>query len=504
MTATSTLVRPALRGPATAGRATWWAGVPYTLPALGVSLAVVLPGLGHRALWKDEYATWYAATIAPGELIRLLQHIDALLGPYYVFMHVWIDLFGDSATSLRLPSAVAMAVAAGLTSLLGWRLLGGWAGAAAGVVFAALPIVSRYGQEARPYAMAVAASLVATLMLLRALERPTWWRWWAYGAVVVTTGLLHVVAVLVLLPHAVVVLRASRRTHDLRVWRWAAAVGVVVTVLLPFAAKGSQETDAISWIQAGPLILRQFPGKLFGAGGVAGAVSALGVIGALVYRRRRPDAVWLLATWAVVPVVFCYLTFPMLHLFLYRYLLFTLPAWCLLAVAGPAAARWSVRRQGPVLAMVLAMAVAAGVGLIGVTGQADARRSPVPGEPDFRAAARLVLARMDPGDGIAFSSAVSNGRIALAYELRHGPAPRDVFLDVPSRQSGTFGALECKVATRCAAGTTRIWLVGTDAQLAGQLRQMPKAISQLLRDHFVVSGTWVMSDVSVRLLTKAS
>src|SRR5262249_46222188 len=78
-------------------------GLLLALPVSVLTLGILLPGLGRRALWNDEYATWYASTLSPGDLLRLFGHVDAVVAPYYVFMHAWIDLFGDSATSLRLP-----------------------------------------------------------------------------------------------------------------------------------------------------------------------------------------------------------------------------------------------------------------------------------------------------------------------------------------------------------------------------------------------------------------
>jgi hypothetical protein len=46
---------------------------------------------------------------------------------------------------------------------------------------AGLPSVSRLGQEARPQALALATTVLAVLLLLRARERPTWWRWLLAG-----------------------------------------------------------------------------------------------------------------------------------------------------------------------------------------------------------------------------------------------------------------------------------------------------------------------------------
>ncbi|GAA5194108.1 hypothetical protein GCM10023322_57690 [Rugosimonospora acidiphila] len=515
------------------------------LPAAAVTLAIVLPGLGHRAMWNDEYATWYAATLSAGDLLRLLDHVDAVVAPYYLFMHAWIAVFGDSAASLRMPSALAMAAAAGLTTLLGRRLFNTVVGLAAGLLLACLPAVCRYGQEARPYALVMAATVLAGLLLVRAALWPVWRRWWGYAAAMTAVALLHFVALTALVSHTYFVLRAMRGRRDFRILRWCVPLAVVVTVVLPLAAKGSHESSAIDWISADGKALAQLPGKTFGSGAVAAALLVLAGLGALalwlagpyapVFADARdratagngwPDGVrqdgagsdtaahelvaWngasrdkavMLVCWALFPPVFCYLTFPVLHLLLFRYLLFTLPAYCLLAAAvGHAAlgrvrgARWLV----PVLTFGLAVAIA----FVGVPGQHAARRSPVVGEPDLRAAARVVAAHLRPSDGVAYAGTARNGRRAFAYELRGHPAPRDIFLAVSSQQLGTFGAFECKEPGSCAGETPRIWLVSTAPDSADRFAQMPATTAALLHDEFTAQQEWRLTGVRVSLLVR--
>jgi mannosyltransferase len=129
--------------------------------------------------------------------MKLLGNVDAVVAPYYLVLRLWIDCFGDSETSLRLPSALAMAATAALVAVLGRRLFDTGVGLTAGLIFAGLPSVTRYGQEARPYAFAVGFATLATLLLLRAMERPTWRRWIWYGGGLILAGLVHIVTLTV-------------------------------------------------------------------------------------------------------------------------------------------------------------------------------------------------------------------------------------------------------------------------------------------------------------------
>ncbi|WP_446220798.1 glycosyltransferase family 39 protein [Micromonospora sp. IBHARD004] len=183
-----------------------------------LTLLVTLTGLTRAQLWRDELATWSAATRPVGDLLRLAGTIDAATGPYYLLMHGWTALFGDSATALRLPSALAMAAAAGLTARLGERLVDARVGLLAGLLLAVLPGTSRYAQEARPYALATLLAVLATLLLVEALRRPTWTRWAGYAAAVAVLGLTHLIALTLLAAHAVAVLLVQ--------WRGPAAAGL--------------------------------------------------------------------------------------------------------------------------------------------------------------------------------------------------------------------------------------------------------------------------------------
>ncbi|MEU7620006.1 glycosyltransferase family 39 protein, partial [Micromonospora rifamycinica] len=180
----------------------------WLVPLL-VTLLVGGYGIGRAQLWRDELATWSAATRPVGDLLRLTRTVDAATGPYYLSVHAWTGLSGDSEVALRLPSVLAMAGAAGLTAVLGRRLFGSAAGLLAGLLLAVLPGTSRYAQEARPYALVTLLAVLATVLLVRALDRPGRWRWAGYAAAVAGLGLAHLLALGLVAAHAVVVLTGA-------------------------------------------------------------------------------------------------------------------------------------------------------------------------------------------------------------------------------------------------------------------------------------------------------
>jgi mannosyltransferase len=96
-----------------------------------VTAALGLLDIGVPQLWRDELASWSAATRTLPQLWAMVHSIDAVLGLYYLGLHLWMVVFGDSATAMRLPSVIAMAAAAGVVALIGRR--GGGSAAASPV-----------------------------------------------------------------------------------------------------------------------------------------------------------------------------------------------------------------------------------------------------------------------------------------------------------------------------------------------------------------------------------
>jgi mannosyltransferase len=174
--------------------------------------------LGRLSLWRDEaYAVDAIGRPLP-RVFAMLAHTDAVNGAYYVLMHAWAGVAGTSPAALRLPSLPAMAVAAVVTAAIGGRLARAGrlpapaaTGVVAGLLFTAVPQVTRYAQDARAYGFVTMCATVATYLLLRALADGRW-RWWApYGAAITAVGLFNLLAFLLVAAHGVTVWIARAR-----------------------------------------------------------------------------------------------------------------------------------------------------------------------------------------------------------------------------------------------------------------------------------------------------
>jgi mannosyltransferase len=471
--------------------------------------------IGGPQLWRDELASWSAASRTLPQLWAMLHNIDAVLGIYYFGLHLWMAVFGQSATAMRLPSVIAMAAAAGVVALIGQRLGGRLAGLASGLVFAVLPSVSRFAQEARPYAFATFFAALATLLFLRAMERPRWSRWAVYAVALAAAGAANLIAVCVAAGPLLIVLwdflqrtvrvggdgtvesgrqlpggrPAPEGTPGLLVKRFCVSVVVGAILVSPLVLAGHSQQGWQIGQQAVPHVAQLFgiSGglwiELFASVPVAVVVMLLAILAVVAApdARRRVIAGYALA-FAIAPVVAVWLISrgPDSY-WTYRYMLFSITGWSVGAGLGIAylAARVSGTRLARLAGSLsprfaLAAVLVAVVGLAGIHDQLALRQNeahnlwaypemPSNGQPvDYQAAAAVLEANWRPGDVIAYEVDDSNHYqvdTSVAYYLRGKPIPPPVFQTQTQVQSNSLQPTECVDPSVCISGLPRIWVI---------------------------------------------
>src|SRR6266567_660636 len=163
----------------------------FVVPALA-ELVVGGYHLAGPSLWRDEGYTLNSSQRSISEIFALINGQDAVHGLYYLLMHVVIGAFGGSEVAIRMPSLLAMSVAAAVTAALGRRLARASAlpapsvtGMAAGLLLVALPLTTYYVEDARPYGLVSMLALISTYALVRGVTERGW-RWWAIYTAAVT------------------------------------------------------------------------------------------------------------------------------------------------------------------------------------------------------------------------------------------------------------------------------------------------------------------------------
>jgi mannosyltransferase len=444
---------PATGRRAGAARPAW---CPAWLLAAGpvATLAATAWGLAARSYWGDEADTVSAVSRSLPQLARLLRHIDAVHGLYYLMLWPLARVAGTSPVVTRLPSAAAMAAAAAGVAAIAARAGSRRAAVAAGLVFAVLPSVTLQGHDARPYAAVTAATVASSYLLLRLRgdPRPRWLA--AYGLSLVLAGYLQLFAMLLIPAHAVTLAGMGRGRGPLA-RRWLVTVMAASAAVAPVAVAGWLQRQQISWIAwpgwgaGADLVTTLAAGPA--AAALLGLLAVAGVAGREPGAAGRPAAsrpgrelAWLAGPWLALPPALLLAVSAADPVYNGRYLTFCLPAVALLAGAGLAVLR------PPLRAVALALVVLA------CLPQQRADRAP---GGAIEAAAAYLGAHARRGDAIVYPSAAIPPW-SLAYPAGFGGL-RDLSLARSAAAAGQLyaPAVPGRILQRRERGARRIWVV---------------------------------------------
>ena len=458
--------RSAVRLERTAGRRLDWT----LIVAPTVTLVLMLWGIGNSAYWGDEADTVSAVSRSVPQLFRMLGHIDAVHGLYYLLLWPVAAVAGTGEFATRFPSALAMAAAALGTTAIARRLVSRRAGLCAGLVFAVLPTVSAQGQDARPYAMSTAAAVLSSYLFVRIIQDPQR-RWFVgYGLSLVLLGYFHLFGLLLVAAHVVTLIGLGRRhraTGDRpfgSARSWLVTFAAVGVAMVPLLMLGWEQRVAIAWITKPGWVATVGAAQLLTDGSTVSMVvlGELGVLGILCGARlapvwplapegTAPDGGrmigWLAVPWLVLPPAILLAASEIMPVYYPRYITYCLPAVALLVGCGLAALRLPVRAV--VFALVLALAVPAQLEL----------RVPNQG---MLAASRFLSAHEKPGDAWVYPLQLIPPW-QQAYPEGFGSL-RDIGQSQTAAAAGRLyaTAVPSAVLKQRELSVHRIWVVGAD------------------------------------------
>jgi mannosyltransferase len=242
----------------------------------------------------------------------------------------------------------------------------------------------------------------------------------------------------------------------------------------------------------GPAAVINLPTSLLQSALVGGFLVGLAAVGLAGSGRWGT----LLCLCVLLPAAILFVGAQVTHLWVPRYLIFTVPFAALLAALVPArlGLRW-------------ALAIVAIAGLLGVQAQAQMRfthetnkSAPI----DYRTASQIIGSGQQPGDGIVYSPRDGSGYldIGVAYYLRQH-RPRDVLqVRDPVAATNMWGT-ECGQPAGCLTRTPRIWLLIKGEQ-DDPLGSLPEAKAHPLRERYRLDRFWKVPGLTVVLLTSTA
>ncbi|WP_230109111.1 glycosyltransferase family 39 protein [Microbacterium foliorum] len=412
MTTIIDLARPAVTPPP-AARTPHPALAP-ALVALGAALVSGI-AIGVPSMWGDEAASVMSAQRPWDSLWAMAANVDAVHVVYYAMLHIWIDVFGASGFSVRLPSALAIgATAAGVFTLCR-SLAGARIAVIASIACVLVPRIGFMAAEARSAALSAALVTWLTVLLVHLVRTgETRARWWVlYGGLLVVSVHLFLYTALIAAVHLLIllVLRAPRTIW----WHWGFSAVLAVAACLPFVILTSGQHGQIAFLARRDVTSPQaiLVGQWFGSLPIAiaawSAIVIVTVWAVRSWRRNPPRAgeadrrslVWIALAWLLIPMTLLLLANAVAGpLYTGRYLSFSAPAAGVLIAIAIALLR---PRAAAVVASTLIL-------LLTVPFAVSQRTENAKFGSDWAQVSAYVGAHSQPGDGVVFDEGVRPSR----------------------------------------------------------------------------------------------
>ena len=194
--------------------------------------------IGHHSLWLDEMFSLRFASYSLPDLFREVADYDNHPATYYVLLHFWIQVFGDSEVSLRMPSAIFSVLSVYFTFRTAELLFDRRVALIAALLLALSGFSIYYAQEARMYSLLALSSVLSVYFLLKYLDQQT--SRTLFNFVWSTTLLVysHLYGIFIIVAENIYILvllyRSSDRVPGLSLRKWLAIQASIFVLSLPW------------------------------------------------------------------------------------------------------------------------------------------------------------------------------------------------------------------------------------------------------------------------------
>lgn len=205
--------------------------------SLGAVLRLV--NLGSDSVWLDEAYSIQFAHLPLPELLSETASSDVHPPLYYLLLHYWVKLFGDSETAVRSLSALFGLLAILMIYLIASLLFNRATGLLSALLLALSLFHIEFAQEARMYTLLALLSLCSLYFFLKLFDDPRPVHLIAY---IISTSLLmhtHVYGFFIIIAENLFFFSlyfSNREAFKRRLARWLLSQAALVLLFLPWLA----------------------------------------------------------------------------------------------------------------------------------------------------------------------------------------------------------------------------------------------------------------------------
>lgn len=191
-----------------------------------------LYNISDKSIWVDEESSIHFASKTPKNIIK---YADKETHPplYYLILHYWLELFGDSEESVRFLSLLFGVAAIFLIYKVGELLFNKEIGLLSSLILAISAFHIHHSQETRMYSLMVMLALLSIYFFIRVLKEKKIWILVFY---LVSSTLLmysHIYGLFVIAAQNIYFILA-RKDIKITIKKWAILQAILLAVFIPW------------------------------------------------------------------------------------------------------------------------------------------------------------------------------------------------------------------------------------------------------------------------------
>jgi mannosyltransferase len=435
--------------------------------AVGAALRVYK--LNGDSLWLDEASSVKFSKEEPAGIIETTSK-DVHPPLYYFALHYWMKLFGDTETAARLLSALFGIFCLPVVYKIAAHLFDRSTALLATLLLALSRFHLEFSQEARMYSLLVLLSLASIYFFIKLLEDRSRYALAAYIAVSALLMYTHVYSFFILAAENLYLLTLLFTSRDIfkRVWKpWIVGQVTLALLFLPWLSVQAQQ---FSRVQQGFWIPKLPPNLLFTtlviyAGSYPLAWILLSLVALALFSGWKgwnektahesstdesKDAllqgrlkIYLLLLWFLCPILLPYIVSQFSSpIFLPKYTIAALPAFCILAARGLSSLRFHQLRIIVVVLLVY-------FSMVVLKNYYAAAKKDL-----WRVGVAYFKSLAQPRDLVLFND--QSGEVPFEYYYRETDVTKKPFPDYNAKLDENNLAEQLRMTTE---GHARVWLV---------------------------------------------
>jgi mannosyltransferase len=204
------------------------------LAILSIGLFLRVYDLSNESLWLDEGFSIKFANLSLSQIFYLQETNPPL---YYIILHWWIILFGDSEFSVRFPSVMFGFLSIFMIYKVGNQIFNKDVGILSSLLLGLSVFHIRYSQEARTYSLSVLLTLLSIyffIKLLRKSSSTVLLGYILYSALLIYSHIYGLFIIIFQNIYIIALYLLSKETNKLSLKRWILIQIILIILFIPW------------------------------------------------------------------------------------------------------------------------------------------------------------------------------------------------------------------------------------------------------------------------------